>query len=152
MSWYLAVWKSYAVFDGRARRSEFWYFTLFNLIALIVLAIIGRAFGSSGSSVLIGLYLLASFLPGLAVTVRRLHDTNRSGWLVLLSFIPLIGSIVLLVFEAQNGTPGPNAYGPNPKDASGTQTTFSGFPSTPPLMAPPPPPPPPPPPAPPQSS
>lgn len=113
MNWYLEVLKKYAVFEGRARRMEYWMFVLVNLIISIVLAIIEFVLGSPG--VIGWLYALAVLIPGIAVSVRRLHDTDRSGWWLLLALIPLIGAIVLLVFMLQEGGPGTNRFGPNPK-------------------------------------
>ena len=92
-------------FEGRAQRVEYWYFTLINLIAGLILSYV--------SPTLQAIYALAVFLPALAV--RRLHDTERSGWWLLLIFLPLIGAIVLIIFLVQDSTPGDNAYGPNPK-------------------------------------
>jgi uncharacterized membrane protein YhaH (DUF805 family) len=121
MNWYLGVLQKYAVFGGRARRKEYWYFFLFNIIVTIVLAIIDALTGSfkagAGIGLLGGLYSLAVIIPSLAVTVRRLHDTDRSGWWLLISLIPLIGAIVLLIFVVQDSSPGENKYGQNPKIA-----------------------------------
>jgi uncharacterized membrane protein YhaH (DUF805 family) len=115
MNWYLAVLKKYAVFSGRARRKEYWLFVLFNLIITFVLGFVeGLAGGPGFVSIL---YSLAVFIPGIAVSVRRLHDTGRSGWWLLIGLIPLIGAIVLLVFVIQDGKPGQNQYGANPKEA-----------------------------------
>ena len=118
MSWYLEVLKKYAVFSGRARRKEFWYFTLFNVIIWLVLMILSAAAGRARViiSVLSVLYGLAVIIPGLAVEVRRLHDTGRSGWWILIGLVPFIGAIVLLVFLVQDSQPGANQYGPNPKE------------------------------------
>jgi len=113
MSWYLTVLKKYAVFSGRARRKEYWMFVLFNVIIGFVLGFIEGLAGGPG--VLGGIYGLAVLIPGVAVSVRRLQDTNRSGWWLLIGLVPLIGSIVLLVFMIQDGQPGENQYGPNPK-------------------------------------
>ena len=122
MSWYLEALKKYAVFSGRSRRMEYWYFVLFNIIVSIVLGVIDGLLGTSGSSagagLLSGIYSLAVLIPTLAVTVRRLHDTDRTGWWILIALVPLIGVIVLLVFAALDSTPGSNQYGPNPKEAS----------------------------------
>lgn len=122
MNWYLEVLKKYAVFNGRARRKEYWYFVLFNIIISIVLAIIDSVTGSfsteAGMGLLGGIYILAVLIPGIAVSVRRLHDTDRSGWWLLIAVIPLIGAIVLLVFMVQEGKPGENQYGSNPKGAT----------------------------------
>ncbi|MCB0123296.1 MAG: DUF805 domain-containing protein [Caldilineaceae bacterium] len=119
MSWYLAVLQKYFDFSGRARRKEYWYFVLFNIIVSIILAVIDQAIGTGsiegGVGLLGGLYSLAVLLPGLGVSVRRLHDTGRSGWWILINLIPLIGSIVFLVFTVSDGDPGPNQYGPSPK-------------------------------------
>lgn len=119
MSWYLKVLKNYAGFSGRARRQEYWFFVLFNFIITLVLifvdAIIGTLNPQTGLGVLSGLYSLAVFIPAFAVTVRRLHDTSRTGWWLLIGFIPLIGAIVLLVFMFLDSTSGTNEYGPDPK-------------------------------------
>jgi uncharacterized membrane protein YhaH (DUF805 family) len=121
MSWFIAALKKYAVFGGRSRRKEYWYFALFSLIITLVLVIIDSAIGTfnstSGLGLLSGIYSLAILIPSIAVSVRRLHDIDRTGWWVLISFIPFIGTIVLLVFAVLDGTPGNNRYGPNPKTA-----------------------------------
>lgn len=122
MSWYIEVLKKYAVFGGRARRKEYWYFVLFNLIISIVLAIVDNVTGSfsaeAGMGLLGGLYMLAVLIPGIAVSVRRLHDTDRSGWWLLIILVPLIGAIVLIIFMVLDSSPGENQYGPNPKEAT----------------------------------
>jgi len=134
MNWYLEVLKKYAVFSGRARRKEYWMFTLFSSIITCVLVFVEGLTGSPG--VVTFLYNLAVLIPGIAVSVRRLHDTNRSGWWFLISLIPLIGnivvflwvlialillsSIVLLVFMVQDSQPNENQYGSNPKAATAT--------------------------------
>lgn len=107
MEWYLAVLKQYAVFTGRARRKEFWMFVLINLIIAIVLGWI--------SEVVSSVYGLAVLLPAIGVAIRRLHDTGRTAWWLLLNFIPVIGTIILIVFYAQDSERGTNEYGPNPK-------------------------------------
>ncbi|MEW1720158.1 DUF805 domain-containing protein [Streptomyces sp. NPDC093109] len=114
MNWYLDVLKNYAGFSGRARRQEYWMFFLFNIIAAIVVAIIGSVLDLG---ILSTIYALAVFIPTLAVGVRRLHDTGKSGWMLLLGLIPLVGFIILIVFFASEGEKGPNAYGPDPKQA-----------------------------------
>lgn len=114
MNWYLEVLKKYTVFTGRAGRKEFWFFVLFNIIAYIILSALDAFLGTMG--VLGLLYSLAVLLPGLAVSVRRLHDTNRSGWWVLIGIIPLIGFIVLFVFAVMDSDHADNQYGPEPKD------------------------------------
>lgn len=112
MNWYLEVLKKYAVFSGRARRKEYWYFVLFNIIIMIILIIIGRAIDSS---ILSTIYSLGVLIPSIAVDIRRLHDTNRTGWWLLIGLIPIIGWIVLLIFMVQDSQKGENQYGPNPK-------------------------------------
>ena len=118
MNWYLQALKKYAVFEGRATRQEYWMYVLFNAIAAVVFVIVDTVLGTSSSGMPFGMltavYLVGTILPSLAVLVRRLHDTNRSGWWVLLSAVPF-GGIVLLVFAIQDSDAGPNQYGPNPK-------------------------------------
>ena len=116
MNWYLKVLKKYAVLSGRAQRKEYWMFFLFNFIIAFVLGFVEGLAGGPG--VLGSLYGLAVLIPGIAVSVRRLHDTNRSGWWVLISVVPLIGAIVLLIFMVEDSQPGDNRYGPNPKAAA----------------------------------
>jgi uncharacterized membrane protein YhaH (DUF805 family) len=121
MNWYIDVLKKYAVFNGRARRKEYWMFLLFNIVISIVLALIDTTLGlmvAGGSIGVLGLiYGLAVLLPGIGVAIRRLHDTNRSGWWLLIGFVPFIGVIVLLVFMVLPGTAGANDHGPDPKAA-----------------------------------
>ena len=114
MNWYVKVLKQYVDFSGRAQRMEFWMFQLFNLLISIGLAIVDAILGLG---ILQMVYALAVLLPSIAVGARRLHDTNRSGWWLLLAFIPVIGIIVLIVFWVQDSDPGSNAFGPNPKGA-----------------------------------
>ena len=120
MEWYLKVMRNYANFNGRARRKEYWMFFLFNMIfaiaAVIADNIIGFTFGETGYGVFYILYALAVFIPGLAVTVRRLHDTGKSGWFYFIVLIPIIGWIWLLVLLCTDGNYGNNEYGSNPKD------------------------------------
>ncbi|OGX13773.1 MAG: hypothetical protein A2351_00685 [Omnitrophica bacterium RIFOXYB12_FULL_50_7] len=115
MNWYIEVLKKYAVFSGRARRTEYWMFFLFNFVIAFVLGFIEGIF--KGPGVLFWLYSLAILVPGIAVAIRRLHDTGRSGWWILISLIPVIGTIVFIVFMAQDSQPNENQYGPNPKAA-----------------------------------
>jgi uncharacterized membrane protein YhaH (DUF805 family) len=142
MSWYPEALMKYAVFEGRARRREYWYFILFTSIIGIILNAADMATGTIYNREDIGLFGgifgLAVFIPSITVTVRRLHDTDRSGWWSLIAFIPsigliilrtdrsdwwsliafiplLIGSIILLVFTVQEGTQGENRYGGDPK-------------------------------------
>lgn len=100
------------VFEGRARRTEYWMFTLFNVIISVVLSVIDSSLNLGFLGVI---YSLAVLLPGLAVSVRRLHDTGRSGWWLLIGLVPFIGAIVLLVFMLIDSEPRENQYGPNPK-------------------------------------
>ncbi len=111
--WYTDVIRRYADFDGRSDRPEFWWFALVNLIVSLVLWTIGLvAFGFYGAELVAVLYGLVTLLPALGVEIRRLHDTNRSGWWILISLIPVIGGIILIVFFAGAGTQGPNRFGP----------------------------------------
>jgi len=123
MDWFLAALKKYAVFEGRARRREFWFFVLFVLIIEIVLNIVDRFTGTYnaeyGAGLLCGIFMLAVLIPSLAVGARRLHDTGRSGWWLLIGLVPIIGAIVLIVFYVMDSQPGTNAYGPNPKGVGG---------------------------------
>ena len=108
-NWKLVVLERYAKFDGRAGRKEFWFFVLANVaiyIALLILAQISTVF-----IVLYFLYAIAVIVPNIAVGIRRLHDTDKSGWFLLISLVPIIGGIILLVFFATAGTDGPNQYG-----------------------------------------
>lgn len=121
MSWYIKVLKKYAVFSGRARRKEYWMFVLFNFIfglvaSLIDLGIGLLTFAVFGLGLLSILYALAVFVPGLAVSVRRLHDVGKSGWYLLINLIPIAGSIWFLVLTCTNSQSGDNKYGPNPKE------------------------------------
>ena len=119
MNWYLTVLKKYAVFNGRAGRKEYWYFILFNIIISLILGFIDGIMGGfsveAGIGPLGAIYSLAILIPSLAVSVRRLHDTDRSGWWLLIGLIPLIGAIVLIIFMIQDGKPNDNQYGSNPK-------------------------------------
>ena len=114
------ILKKYLLFTGRARRREFWMFVLFNLVVSIVLNIAAQILANLPAiGIIFGfiplLYSLAILLPSLGLGIRRLHDTNRSGWWLLIGLIPLVGLIVLIVFAVQEGTPGDNQFGPNPK-------------------------------------
>ena len=113
MNWYLGCWKKYVEFSGRARRQEFWMFALFNFLASLATGIVDAILGTGG--MLNGLYSLAVLIPSFAVTARRLHDTDRSGWWQLIALIPLIGFIILLVFLCSDSKPGENRFGANPK-------------------------------------
>jgi uncharacterized membrane protein YhaH (DUF805 family) len=122
MNWYLKVLKQYADFSGRARRKEYWMFALFNsiftIIAMILDNVLGLTAGELPYGVFYFLYSLAVLIPGLAVAVRRLHDVGKSGWMILISLIPIIGAIWLLVLMVTDSNPGENQYGLNPKEVT----------------------------------
>ncbi len=108
MNWYLEVLKKYTVFTGRATRTEYWMFFLVNVIISLVLGFLDLT--------IIGyIYTLAVLLPGIGVAIRRLHDTGKSGWWLLIGLIPFLGAIVLIVFLAMDSEPGQNQYGPSVK-------------------------------------
>ena len=119
MNWYITVLKRYGVFIGRARRAEFWWFFLINLLITAALAFVDQLTGTlspeGGYGLLSGIYSLAVLLPTLAVAVRRLHDIGRSGWWLLIGLIPVIGTIILLALFILDGMPGDNRFGSNPK-------------------------------------
>lgn len=119
MNWYLLALKKYADFKGRSRRSEYWYFVLFNILAVMAIAMISGILSSVIGDAAFGLtaiYYIGIIIPSLAVAVRRLHDTGRSGWWYLIGLIPIIGGIVLIVFFCEDSKPGSNQWGPNPKE------------------------------------
>ena len=133
MNWYLKVLKQYADFNGRARRKEYWMFTLFNIIfggiAIWRDNFLGIAFKGIGYIIdqgnvdlspgpLYGIYALILFIPGLAVVIRRLHDIGKSGWMILVTLIPFIGAIWILVLMLTDSKPGKNQYGENPKEVT----------------------------------
>ena len=109
------VFNNYANFSGRARRSEFWYFFLFNFLVSMVLTILQRATGAGFFGVLSGLYSLAVLVPGLAVGWRRMHDIGKSGAWYLIGLIPIVGTILIIIWAATDSQPGSNDFGPNPK-------------------------------------
>jgi uncharacterized membrane protein YhaH (DUF805 family) len=130
MEWMVRPYLRYAKFTGRSRRREYWLFVLF---CILVVMVIEALFGtresviiqdwhstkviSSGAGSLIGnLFALGSIVPSLAVTIRRLHDIDRSGWLIMLTFLPFLGWFTLFVFMCLDGTAGGNRFGPDPKD------------------------------------
>lgn len=121
MQWLKQVIAKYATFRGRARRREYWRYILYYVIAFVALVLVDMLTGTfnmeSQLGFLSGLFLLFMLIPSVAVAVRRLHDTERSGWWVLLALLPLIGQLVLLFFFIQEGDEGDNAYGPDPKFA-----------------------------------
>jgi uncharacterized membrane protein YhaH (DUF805 family) len=130
MNWYVKVLKQYADFSGRARRTEYWMWTLFNLIIILALIgiailffIIGEKSENQGFMALgVGVYFiyllygLAVFIPSLAVAVRRLHDIGKSGWYYLIGLIPFAGMIILLIWFCSDSQPGVNEWGKNPKE------------------------------------
>jgi uncharacterized membrane protein YhaH (DUF805 family) len=122
MNWYLKVLKQYADFSGRARRKEYWMFALFNIIfitvAMILDNVLGLTLGELPYGVFYLLYALAVIIPGLAVSVRRLHDVGKSGWMMLIALIPIIGAIWLFVLMVTDSKSGENQYGPNPKEGT----------------------------------
>lgn len=120
MNWYYnSIAKKYASFTGRARRKEYWYFFLFNVIFSFVLGCIDGVMGTfnaAGIGLMTGIYFLATLIPSIAVSVRRLHDIDCSGWWLLVSLIPIFGA-ALLVPMVLRGTSGENAYGSDPRSA-----------------------------------
>lgn len=121
MNWYLTALKKYVQFSGRARRKEYWFFVLFNMLISIALTFVDGITGTlnteTGMGLLSGLYGLAVLIPSIAVGFRRLHDTGRSAWWLLILLIPLIGIIVLFVFLVQDSEED-NEYGGSPKLAA----------------------------------
>ncbi len=113
MNYYISALKKYATFGGRAQRAEYWYFFLFNLIISNILFFGGRLLGAG--AILYGLYLVGVIIPSIATSVRRLHDTGKSAWFLLVSLIPLVGFIWFFVLMVMDSKPGANMYGPNPK-------------------------------------
>ena len=118
MTWYFQALRKYAVFGGRARRREYWMFELWHtliLAAFFVIDLKASASGHNGAAWLTALYILATALPSFAGLVRRLHDTNHSGWWSFISMVPLVGPFILLSFLIKDGDLGLNRFGPNPK-------------------------------------
>ena len=131
MSWYLLAFRKYFDFTGRARRKEYWYFTLFYGLSIVFAVVLDIFFGTFNPQSSMGwltiAFLLVSFLPMLAVSVRRLHDIGRSGWWVLLNGVPGFGSAALNVIALFDSQPGSNAFGPNPKqEPEGSRTLELG--------------------------
>jgi uncharacterized membrane protein YhaH (DUF805 family) len=128
MEWFLKVLRQYADFEGRARRTEYWMFVLFNILFSFVVSIVAVTImlitGKTSIVFLSYLYTFAVMIPSLAVLVRRLHDTGRSAWFLFVSFIPFVGSIWLFVLLITEGTPGKNRYGDDPK-RSGLRMDFN---------------------------
>jgi uncharacterized membrane protein YhaH (DUF805 family) len=114
INWFMkVVTQHYFDFNGRARRAEFWWYILVYVILAIIVNVIDSVVHLNG--LLGGLLGLALLLPNLGVWVRRLHDTNRSGWWILIGLVPLVGIVLLIIWAAAAGTAGPNTYGPDPK-------------------------------------
>ncbi|MBC7866529.1 MAG: DUF805 domain-containing protein [Gloeobacteraceae cyanobacterium ES-bin-316] len=129
--WKKVVLKNYANFTGRARRAEYWYFVLANVILVLpfyFVGMLGIGTDNSGLSILgisvYGVILLGTFVPTLAVSVRRLHDINRSGWFYFIGLIPLIGSIIILVWFFTDGNRFTNNYGADPKNTDEVEFDF----------------------------
>ena len=137
MEWMIMPLKRYADFSGRSRRKEYWMFILLQVIVLLPLLFILGAMGAlddgdgaaSGPALImllvVSLFFLAIFIPNLAVQVRRFHDQDKSGWFVLLGFIPYIGGLIVLVFMCLDGTRGENRFGPDPKMDDNVGDVFS---------------------------
>jgi uncharacterized membrane protein YhaH (DUF805 family) len=123
INYYTGVLKNYVGFEGRARRAEFWQFVLVNFVISVALDVVGLV---TKLTILAAIYGLAVFLPGLAATVRRLHDTSKSGWWILIAFVPVVGIIALIVLLCLDSTPGPNAHGPNPKGVGNVADQYAG--------------------------
>ena len=122
-----SFWKRYRDFRGRSRRSEYWFIQLFLVVTNIAVAIIDLAlmgwdvdrFIANGGGGIVGLvWILVTIVPAVAVLVRRLHDTGKSGWWALVGFLPLVGAVVLLVFTVTDSSPGENKFGVSPKESS----------------------------------
>lgn len=114
INWFMkVVTQHYFDFNGRARRAEFWWYIVVYMVLAIIVNVIDSMVHLGG--LLGGLLSLALLLPNLGVAVRRLHDTNRSGWWILIALVPLVGIVLLIIWYAAEGTKGPNTYGPDPK-------------------------------------
>jgi len=130
MEWMLMPYKRYADFSGRSRRKEYWMFILFNfLLAMLCVMLMlagGMSMDESGQSepgplfwvgaLVLAAFVLGSIIPSIAVQVRRFHDQDKSGWMVLLGFIPYVGGLIVFIFMCLDGTRGPNRFGNDPKD------------------------------------
>ena len=111
--WYLDAWRNFGNFEGRSSRPAYWYFALVHLIISFMCLFVDVAVFDG--PILTGLYALATVIPGLSLSVRRLHDRNISGWLILIGVVPVLGAFILLYQFVQDSKPGDNRYGPNPK-------------------------------------
>ncbi|MFP8780427.1 DUF805 domain-containing protein [Hydrogenophaga sp. RWCD_12] len=122
MNHFISVWKNSFNYGGRARRKEYWMFALFNMIAVVFLSVLGSLIPGGSSQPVLWLtawlpmiYMIASMIPTLAVSVRRMHDTSRSGWWLLINFVPLIGGIWFFVLTVLDSKPETNDWGASPK-------------------------------------
>ena len=137
MDWMLMPYRRYFDFEGRSQRKEYWMFALFTILVAVVLCVLmfSGGFPLNGDSespgmmfwlgaALLGVFWLAKIIPSIAVQVRRFHDQDRSGWMVLIALVPYVGGLIVLVFMCLEGTRGPNRFGPDPKGA-GSAEVFS---------------------------
>jgi uncharacterized membrane protein YhaH (DUF805 family) len=118
MKWYLQALRKYAVFEGRARRREYWIFELMNSAIVLALFVLAVTLGKVGYPYFLSLplfYAVATIIPSLSSSIRRLHDTNRSGWWLLISVLPVVGPLIFLRITVTDSDPGENRFGPNPK-------------------------------------
>lgn len=136
MNHYKNAFKKYADFRTRARRSEYWYFALFNALFILVLSLLDTVLGFGNDDTLgifAALYSLVVVIPSLAVCVRRLHDIGKSGWWIFVAIVPFVGALILFLFAIRDSQPGVNQYGPNPKESNisnGSNSANSGVNST----------------------
>lgn len=112
--WYIDMWKNATNFDGRSRRKAYWMVVLVNFVITFIMAALSLFFWII--DVIMTIYCIALILPGISLGIRRLHDIGKSGWWLLIGFVPIIGSVVLLIFYCMDSVPGENEYGPNPKE------------------------------------
>lgn len=135
MNYYFACWAKAFDFSSRARRSEYWFFALFNIIFSFLFGLVVGFVVAPASPELAGIvniaYQIAVIFPALSVSVRRLHDTDHSGWWLLIILLPLVGALILLLWMVREGTPGPNKYGPNPKAPPGQGSEMENPPEEP---------------------
>ena len=128
MKWYFHALRNYAVFKGRARRREYWIFELMNSAITLALYVLAVQLGKTGHPYFLSLpvlYVAATFIPSVASLIRRLHDTNRSGWWLLISMVPVVGGLILFGLTLKDSDPGDNRFGPNPKGRPGVNTTLN---------------------------
>jgi uncharacterized membrane protein YhaH (DUF805 family) len=127
MSWFILAWQRATDFSGRSRRKEYWYFSLFNCIVLLFLLLFAIPFSANEKPSMLPLGLLAAYslvimVPGLAVTIRRLHDIGKSGWWYFIAFVPIVGGLILFVFTLLDSEPYANQWGLDPKASERTVT------------------------------